>query len=156
MAKQRITPGSILEININDEYYTYAQILGKASYVFFDYKTEKQLTHYEILLEKPILFITSVYNDVISEGRWLKVGKIDIRKDLEIIPMQFIQDALNPESFEFYDPNTGEIFPATKNQVKGLERAAVWEATHIEDRIKAHYDGIPCVWLQDDLDLFKD
>ncbi len=70
--------------------------------------------------------------------------------------MQFIQDAIHPDRFEFYDPNTGESRPATKEQIKGLERASVWEANHIEDRIRDHYNGIPCIWLQDDIELFKD
>lgn len=154
--KQRITVGSILEIYIEKEYYTYAQILGKAGYAFFDYKTSDKLNDYSILLDKPILFITSVYNDVITQGHWLKVGNLEIRKDLQEQPMQFIQDAIHPDRFEFYDPNTGESRPATKEQIKGLERASVWEANHIEDRIRDYYNGVPCVWLKDDIELFKD
>jgi|688.fasta_scaffold221658_2 hypothetical protein len=154
--KQRITVGSILEIYIEKEYYTYAQILGKAGYAFFDYKTKDKLNDYSILLDKPILFITSVYNDVITQGHWLKVGSLEIRKDLQEQPMQFIQDAIHPDRFEFYDPNTGESRPATKEKIKGLERASVWEANHIEDRIRDYYNGVPCVWLKDDIELFKD
>lgn len=154
--KQRITVGSILEIYIEKEYYTYAQILGKAGYAFFDYKTSDKLNDYSILLDKPILFITSVYNDVITQGHWLKVGNLEIRKDLQEQPMQFIQDAMHPDRFEFYDPNTGESRPASKEQIKGLERASVWEANHIEDRIRDYYNGVPCVWLKDDIELFKD
>lgn len=154
--KQRITIGSILEINIEKSYYVYAQILGKAGYAFFDYKTEQQLSDLTILLSKPVLFITGVYNDVVTQGLWLKVGKIEVRNDLKVQPMQFIQDALHPDRFEFYNPNTGEITPATKEQVRGLERTAVWEANHIEDRIRDHYNGVPCEWLEDDLELFKD
>lgn len=154
--KQRIIIGSILEIYIEKEYYTYAQILGKAGYAFFDYKTKDKLKDYSILLDKPILFITSVYNDVITQGHWLKVGNLEIRKDLQEQPVQFIQDAIHPDRFEFYDPNTGESKPATKEQIKGLERASVWEANHIEDRIRDYYNGVPCVWLKDDIELFKD
>jgi hypothetical protein len=154
--KQRITVGSILEIYIEKEYYTYAQILGKAGYAFFDYKTKDKLKDYSILLDKPILFITSVYNDVITQGHWLKVGTLEIREDLQEQPIQFIQDAIHSDMFEFYDPNTGESKPATKEQIKGLERASVWEANHIEDRIRDYYNGVPCVWLKDDIELFKD
>lgn len=153
--KQRITVGSILEIYIEKEYYIYAQILGKAGYAFFDYKVKDKLKDYNILLNKPILFITSVYNDVITQGHWLKVGNIEIRKDLQEQPMQFIQDTLHPDKFELYNPNTGESNPATKDQIKGLERAAVWEAEHIIDRIRDHYNGVPCIWLKDDIELFK-
>ncbi len=154
--KQRITIGSILKISIDNDYYVYAQILGKAGYAFFDFKTKVALKDFSVLLNKPVLFITSVYDDVITNSHWKMVASIEIREDLKIQPMQFIQDELNPNSFEIYDPNSGEITPASKEQVKGLERASVWEASHIEDRIRDYYNGNPCIWLEDDIELFKD
>lgn len=156
MKKQKIIQGSILEINIENQYYTYAQILDKGGYVFFDYKSEKRLTDFSVLEDKPILFIIGVYDDVIKQGHWSIVGKMNIRKNLNTQPMQFIQDALHPDRFEFYNPNTGESTPATREKVKGMERAAVWEANHVEDRIRDYYNGVPCIWLEDDLELFKD
>lgn len=157
MAKrQRITIGAILEINIEKSYYTYAQILGKANYAFFDYKSKEHLNDFKTLLDKPVLFITAVYDDVITQGHWLKVANLELREDLQEIPMQFIQDALHPDRFEIYNPNTADTKKATKSQVKGLERAAVWEANHIEDRIRDYYNGVPCIWLEDDLKLFND
>lgn len=153
--RQKITIGSILEIYVNEEYYVYAQILGKAGYAFFDYKTTDKLKDLKILLGRPILFITSVYDDVITQGYWLKVGAIEVREDLQVQPMQFIQDALDQDSFELYNPNTGEILPAIKEEIKGLERAAVWEASHIEDRIRDHYNGESCIWLKEDREIFN-
>lgn len=153
--KQRITIGAILEINIENNYYVYAQILGNANYAFFDYRTTSQLKDFTVLFDKPVLFIASVYNDIITQGHWLKVGNLELRNDFKVLPMKFIQDALNPDSFELYDPNTGESKPSTKEQIKGLERAAVWEANHIVDRIRDYYNEVPCVWLQEDYDLFN-
>lgn len=153
--RQKITIGSILEIYVNEEYYVYAQILGKAGYAFFDYKTTDKLKDLKILLGRPILFITSVYDDVITQGYWLKVGAIEVREDLQVQPMQFIQDALDQDSFELYNPNTGEILPAIKEEIKGLERAAVWEASHIEDRIRDHHNGESCIWLKEDREIFN-
>lgn len=153
--RQKITIGSILEIYVNEEYYVYAQILGKAGYAFFDYKTTDKLKDLKILLGRPILSITSVYDDVITQGYWLKVGAIEVREDLQVQPMQFIQDALDQDSFELYNPNTSEILPAIKEEIKGLERAAVWEASHIEDRIRDHYNGESCIWLKEDREIFN-
>jgi hypothetical protein len=147
MVKQKIIIGSILEIKICD-YYCYAQILGKASYAFFDFKSLNRLTDLTLLESSPVLFILSVYNDVVTEGKWVKVGKIEIRKDLKVLPMQFIQDPLNSEKFELYDPNTGKIIPTTKENVQGLECAAVWEAEHVESRIKDYYKGFPNKWVK--------
>lgn len=149
MAKQRITTGAILEINIEGQYYVYAQILQNGDGIaFFDYKTEEKLEDLTILLSVRILFILSVYNDIITQGKWIKVGKLHIRKELEVLPMKFIQDHFNPQNFEHYNPNTGEITKATREDCEGLERAAVWDANHVEDRIRDYYWGVPNVWVE--------
>lgn len=154
--KQKITVGAILKINIENKYYCYAQILGKSAYAFFDYTTKEPLNDFAILLDKPILFITNVYNDVVTKGHWEKVGNLKLRDDLQEIPLQFIQDVLHTDKFELYNPNTGESRKASKEEIRGLERATVWEASHVEDRIRDHYNGVPCIWLKDDIELFKD
>lgn len=147
MAKQRITEGAVLEINIGGEYYVYAQILSKGlGYVFFDFKSNEKLKDLNILLSSNVLFILMVYNDIINDSVWTKIGKLPIRNDLLIQPMKFIQDNLNQNSFEIYNPNTGEISSATRKECEGLERAAVWEAIHVEERIRDYYLGVPNFW----------
>jgi len=148
MTKQRITIGSVLEININNEYYCYAQILGKAYYVFFDLKTTKKISDFSILETVPILFVLSVYNDVITSGKWIKTGKLRIREELKVLPLQFIQDSLHPDKFELYNPNTGEISPTTEDTIQGLECAAVWDAEHVESRIADYYNGSSNYWVE--------
>lgn len=149
MARQRITEGAILEIAIEGGYYVYSQILLEClGYAFFDYRAYNQIKEVGILETKNILFILMVYDDVITSGHWKKVGKLRIREDLKIQPNKFIyHKGENPE-YEIYNPNTGEIRRSTKEQVKGLECAAVWEANHVEDRIRDHYLGVPCIWME--------
>lgn len=157
MAKQRITQESILEINIENQYYTYAQILKNGlGYAFFDFKSNERLTDFSILNTKKVLFIIMVYNDVVTQGKWLKVGKLPIREDLIEQPFKYIQDVLNPNNFELYNPNTGKIIKATKDQCRGLECAAVYEAFHVEERIRDHFNGKVNIDRQKDLDLFRD
>lgn len=146
MANQKITLGSIVEIRLGDECYCYAQILGKATYAFFDYKSNEKLCDFTVIEKLPVLFVLSVYNDAVTKGRWLKVGKMEIRDALKILPMQFIQDPIDNQKFERYNPNTGEIISSTKDEVKGLECAAVWEAEHVENRILDYYNGVPNDW----------
>lgn len=149
MKRQRITEGAILEINIEKDYYVYAQILVKGlGGAFFDYRSKQHLTALDELLKCEILFIVMVYNDVITQGKWIKVGKLPIRKGLLVQPMKFIQDSTNPDKFELYNPNNGEIVNATKAECVGLERASVWEANHVEDRIRDHYLDVQNVWIE--------
>ena len=149
MGKQRITEGAILEIKIENHYYVYAQILTKGlGYAFFDFKSTQRLADFTVLKDTKILFIVMVYSDVITQGRWFKVGKLPIREGLVVQPMKFIQDSLNLEKFELYNPNNGEITPATKQEVLGLECAAVWEAEHVESRIRDYYEGKLNIWVE--------
>lgn len=143
MKRQRRTPGSIVKIDLKNGYYNYAQLLENGVAFFDIYTKDSELEDLSILLKKPILFIVEVYRDVISTGLWLKVGKLPIREDLKILPMQCMQDALNETRFELYNPNTGEVTKATREECEGLERCAVWEAHHVESRLRDHYNGVP-------------
>lgn len=154
MKRQKETIGAILEINIDNQYYVYGQILDKGT-AFFDYKSAERLNDFRELEKSTILFIVTVYKDVITQGTWLKVGKLPIREELEILPMKFIRDVLNPDKFRLYNPNTGEMIPATKDECKGLEVAAVYEAEHIEQRISDYYAGRVNLDRQKDLDVFN-
>jgi Immunity protein 26 len=154
MKRQQITIGSILEINIANEYFIYAQILKNASYAFFDFKSKNKIEKIEVLFYVPVLFITAIYNDVVNKGMWLKVGKLKIRPEFNELPLKFIEDPIKPNTFRLYDPNTGEMTPTTLDKIIGLERAAVWEGNAIEERIRDYYNGVPCVWLKDDYELF--
>ena len=134
MKRQRRTPGSIVKIDLKNGYYNYAQIVENGIAFFDIYTKDPELEDLSILLEKPVLFILEVYRDVISTRLWLKVGKLPIREDLKILPMQCIQDGLDETQFELYNPNTGEVTQATGEECEGLETCAVWEAHAVEKR----------------------
>lgn len=132
-----------MKIDLKNGYYNYAQIVEN-SIAFFDiYTKDPELEDLSILLEKLVLFILEVYRDVISTRLWLKVGKLPIREDPKILPMQCIQDGLDETQFELYNPNTGEVTQATGEECEGLETCAVWEAHAVEERIIDHYNGVP-------------
>ena len=132
-----------MKIDLKNGYYNYAQIVENGIAFFDIYTKDPELEDLSILLEKPVLFILEVYRDVISTGLWLKVGKLPIREDLKTLPMQCIQDALDETQFELYNPNTGEVTKATREECEGLETCAVWEAYHVESRLRDHYNGVP-------------
>ena len=89
-----------------------------------------------------------MYRDVISTGLWLKVGKLPIREDLKILPMQCIQNGLDDTIFRLYNPNTGEMTKATREECEGLEKCAVWEVHAVEERTIDHYNGVPIFWVE--------
>jgi len=85
-------------------------------------------------------------NHAVTRGRWKIVGHIPLEEALVVPRPHFIQDALKPESFSIYE--RGAIRPATKEECIGLEREAVWDPTHAEDRVRDHYLGRKNKWLE--------
>ncbi len=142
--RQRRTIGSIVKIPVAD-YHIHAQILLETDMVYFDTKGKNNISLKEIT-ESPILFRVATNDNAILNGSWIKIGKIEIQDQLSKSVETFIQDALNPEKFEIY--LNGEIRSATKQECVGLDRCAVWEINHIEDRIKDHYNNKPNVWVE--------
>ena len=150
MKRQHRTIGAIVKIKV-DDYYCFAQILTHAALAFFDYRSNTDKIDLKELETAPVLFVIAVYTDVITKGVWEKIGKMPVRKDLEIQPMQYIHHTWGggPE-WELYNPHTGEITPATKEEAEGLECCAVWDYGNVEDRLRCHYNGTHCIWLDDD------
>jgi hypothetical protein len=146
--RQQRTIGAIVKVPIDDKYHTYARILDKAGYAFYDLRTDEDIKDLRQIVSSPILFIIAVYDDVITRGKWLKVGKLPLEDELKSLPMEFIQDEIEPEKFFLYNADTGEIIPADKKQCIGLERAAVWEAEHVEDRLRDHFSGKSNKWVE--------
>jgi hypothetical protein len=132
----------IVKVPLGDDTH-YARVLSGASYAFYDSRTTEELSADEIA-SMPILFFAAVMKS--TNRRWAKIGHISVGSAL-VPPPTFIQDALKKESFSLYW-SSGDITTTTKEECLDLERAAVWEPEHIEDRLRDHYAGRPNKWLE--------
>jgi hypothetical protein len=77
---------------------------------------------------------------------WVVVGNAPLDDSLLNPPPRFIQDALRKDLFRIYEK--GQFSPATKEECIGLEREAVWDPTHAEDRLRDHYAGRKNKWVE--------
>jgi hypothetical protein len=147
MKRQRRVIGSVLKVTLISGLHSYIRVLDKASVAVYEILTEKEMSMDEITHQK-ILFIVAVYNSAITSGNWVKVGTQALEESLLDLPMQFIQDSSDPSAYRLYNPNTGTMSPTKKEDCIGLERAAVWDAHHLEDRISDHFAGRDCKWIK--------
>lgn len=147
MKKQRLTIGAFLSIQLSTNQYAYARILDNAAFAIYDFITQEVNTDLHSIANKPVLFIVSVYDYAVTSGRWKKLGKLQLEDSFRTLPMKFIQDALLPDRYSLYNPNTGDIKDVNKDECIGLERAAVWEPEHVESRISDYYAGKPNIWV---------
>ena len=153
--RQRRVVGAVMEINIDDEYYVYAQSYPHSQEVVFDYRSSEPLEDLSVLLSAKQLFRVAVYRRVIGSGYWKKVGKLPLREDLLPIQMEYVYHKYDDIQFEIYNPATGKMTPATKEECRGLEPAAVWDYMHVKQRIKDYYNGLPCSVLKETFDAVK-
>lgn len=143
--RQQYKVGAIVKVPLEPGWHTYARLLQPPLLAFYDSRSNRELPLEEII-SKPILFKIAVMRDAVTSGRWQKIGAMPLESHLVEEPVFFRQDALKPDQFFLY--RGGQEYPATRAECVGLERAAVWEAEHVEDRLRDHYAGRPNRWVE--------
>lgn len=141
----RYKAGTVFELNIDGIYY-YAQSLHYGNMAYFDYRSDKPIVDILELTNAPVLFVAYTHSYILTKKLWKKVGYLDIREELKDDIIFFIYSKVDG-TFEKYSSKTGEVFPSSLEDCRGLEICAVWDKNHIEDRIRDYYLGVPCVWL---------
>jgi hypothetical protein len=138
--------GDVVMIDLGDGFHSYARVLPEALFAFYDGRFEGDIPIVKII-SLSVLFQVPVMDHAVKRGRWKIIGNAALEDFLLNPPPRFIQDPLRKDVFEIYEKG-GRIRPATKDECIGLERAAVWEPTHIEDRLRDHYAGRKNKWVE--------
>lgn len=147
MAKQKFVPGSILRIKLQDGSYVYGRLLKLPYAAFYDYRTGEPVSDLQEIVAKPVLFIIAVHKSIFTKKEWEIIGKLPLEQHLTKPIEHFIQDPLDFRQCQIID-DEGNIRNATLEECKGLERAAVWEPEHIEDRLLDHFHRRPNPWVE--------
>ena len=145
MAKrQKALEGAFVKISLGDKKYAYGRILKEPLYAFYDGEAEGDLPLLEIQ-SKPILFRVWVMNKAVTSGRWEIVGVAPLEEDLKVEPRFFKFDRVGKKLNIYYRQQES---PATWEECKDLECAAVWSAEHVEDRLRDCFLGRPNKWVE--------
>ena len=143
---QKRVAGDVVRIDLGDGFHTYSRVLEKTLFAFYDGRVNDDIPVDQILA-LPILFTVPVMKHSVERGRWVVVGSAPLEDSLLNPPLFFMQDILRKDQFQIYEKG-GAIRPATKEECLGLERAAVWDPTHVEDRLRDHYAGRENKWAE--------
>lgn len=155
MKRQQITEGAFLEIPLLNGQFSYGRILKLGYVSIYEIVSDTQVHDINYLSKLPVWFIVSVYRYVITQGYWLKIGKLPLEDFLKILPLTYIQDRLCLNRFELYNRDTGEITKATQQECKGLEVCAVYDRNDVALRILDRYYKRPNWHLTLDRFRFK-
>ena len=130
-----------MRIPIDETYHTYGRIISEVVYAFYDCKTALEITDLEMIEKAPVIFKVPVHNSAIRRGKWEVIGTMELPAELkEPVPF-FIQEISKPEIC--WIDIDGIRKKATPSDYIGLERLAVWEYEHIEERLLHYYANVP-------------
>lgn len=135
------TPGDIVRIDFDEQRHTYGQLLTDPYVAVYDLATDQDETDMAKVVTRPILFIVAVHDRAIGRA-FPVVGRAPAGSAPPPVPEYFMQDMFNPRNCKIIDVE-GNMREVTPQECVGLERAAVWEAEHVAERIRDHYAGRP-------------
>ena len=148
MTKKRYPKlGTVIAIPLNSRLFGFGLILSRPQIAVLDVKSGRpELPVLEGPIDGHVLFHVSVMRSAVLSDAWRKIGEIELPDSLKKEPWTFNQDLM---SGEIYLTKTGsEDVPTTPEGIRGLERVAVWEGEHLEDRIRDHFAGRPNKWVE--------
>ncbi len=140
--RQRVKLGDVLRIELDEGRHSYALVLTSPLVAFFDHLAERELDMDDVAA-LPVAFKIWVYSQYLNSGDWPRVGRISLSSEWLQNPLMFKQDAITGALAlyhrDFVDTNYER--PAKLSECEGLERAAVWGASHVEGRLRDHFAG---------------
>jgi hypothetical protein len=86
-------------------------------------------------------------NYAVTTGRWQKLGHASLSEELSKPTLFFKQDPINPKKLWISYPDGSER-KATLTEIDGLERLAVWDPDHAEERLEDYFSGKPNRWVE--------
>jgi hypothetical protein len=142
--RQRRVIGGVLKVPLGGGWHAYAWTLPEVDFALFDLRTDAEMPVTEVVIH-PVAFRVGVNGSVYLDGRWPRIGKVAPPPEVLAPVATFTQDAISGR-FSLY--LAGDIRPATRAECAGLERCAVWAPEHVEDRLRDHFAGRPCKWVE--------
>ncbi|MFF8381574.1 immunity 26/phosphotriesterase HocA family protein [Streptomyces sp. NPDC015661] len=133
-------PGTYLRIPLADGSWGYGRVLTTTYTAFYDYRTAGPSDDLDDLDTRPLLFAQAVR---LSDGdRWEPIGSRPLAGAAARPVVLFTQDRADFRKCVIFD-SEGVERRAAPEECVGLERAAVWDAHHIERRLLDTFLGLP-------------
>jgi hypothetical protein len=144
--KIRRNPGDVIAIPLGDGTFGFGRVLREPLIAFYDLRSSNLLRLEEILCA-PVFLTLLVMNYPITSGSWPVIGNAPLPNELLKEPLFFKKDPITG-ALTVYRDSTGEEVPATREECKELECAAVWEPHHIADRLQDHFANRTNKWVE--------
>lgn len=149
----KFAPGSVVAIDLDNGETAFGRSLNAPLFEFFDCRAGLAETpELSTIVASSVLFRIDVMSYAVTAGRWPVVGVVALSADeLSNTEVFFKQDALSGALSLYWEDSTTKQTFSEKTSLEEclmLERAAVWDPDHVEDRIRDHYAGRPNKWVE--------
>lgn len=142
-SKPTLQVGSVFAVPLAGQ-MAFGRLLADPLMAFYDL-TASETPEIDTIIRSPVAFVIWVDNASLRSGRWPVLGARPLEENLQRPFRFFKKDPLNKSLSIYVD---GQEIPATYEECKKLERAAVWSVTHVEDRLLDHFAGLPNTWVE--------
>ncbi|WNG55144.1 hypothetical protein F0U59_10410 [Archangium gephyra] len=132
--------GSFLRIPLADGTFGYGRALTPVFDAFYEYRTESPDSGLDRIASKPILFKLAVRH--LKPSSWEVIGRRKLEEPLAQPIVQFRQDVGDFRRCTIFD-TIGNSRSADPQECVGLERMAVWDEHHVEERLLDAFMGRP-------------
>jgi hypothetical protein len=137
--------GSVVQVPLPDGRFGYGVVLEEPLVAFVDHHDAGRNVDVRAIGTIARAFRIWVHKVPLSRGLWPVVGHIEPTAE-DRAPVTFFKK--DPLKGTFSLVVAGQATPATLEQCQGVERAAVWEAQHVVDRLVDHFAGRPNRWVE--------
>jgi hypothetical protein len=150
MPPRKSLDGNLLRIQFGPTQFGFGRIISSRDgfFEFYDAQSSSPDTvPSEPLRALPVLFTVCLHKSWTQRAGWDVIGRD--QEALPAIPPQFMQGP-EPGANIRIVAHDGTVRGGSCDEVLalGIERLAVWEDDHVEDRLRDHFAGRPCVWTQ--------
>lgn len=142
MYEQRPKPGTFLRIPLADGSLGYGRVLEPPYSAFYNYRTTGPDSDLDRIASKPILFKITARHLALKS--WEAIGWRELEQHMTQPVVFFHQDVGDFRRCTIWD-SAGNKRAAKPQDCIGLERAAVWEQQHVEERLLDIFMGRPNV-----------
>ena len=140
MRKKTYKPGTFLRIPLGDGTFAYGRQLEQPYKAFYNYRTSIPSDDLDTIEKKPVLFRQTVR--VLDSDKWEVIGIRNLEGEVTEPVVRFHQEIGDYRKCTIFD-SLGNERLATPEECIGLERQAVWDAHHIEERLLDTFEGRP-------------
>ena len=132
-------------IPLKDGSYAYGRLRNFPLVSFYDFNSKAPVQDVDKIGARPILFSVLVHKSALK--KWKVIAKRPLEENLRRGITRFLQDIGDPSKCTIADEDGNER-AVTPSECVGLERSAVWEDSHVEDRLLDAINGRPNKWYE--------